>query len=126
MRRGNVNVHRDQGITERFNRTLSERLFSFQFSQEMNLTEGKRSREWVKRVPEVAAALNHEETRLIGRKPTDEIKEKVVDAKPSTKYPRPVEQKEKRIDYSVRVRYLFAPGELEGESKRAADLIWSF
>ena len=27
IRRGNVNVHRDQGIVERFNRSLSERLF---------------------------------------------------------------------------------------------------
>ena len=80
-----MNVHRDQGIAERFNRTLSERLFSFQYSQEMNLTEGERSREWVKRLPEVVAALNHEETRLTGGKHIDEIKEKVVDAKPSTK-----------------------------------------
>ena len=37
IRRGNVNVHRDQGIVERFKRTLGERLFSFQFSQEMNM-----------------------------------------------------------------------------------------
>ena len=36
IRRGNPNVHRDQGIVERFNRTLGERLFSFQYSQEMN------------------------------------------------------------------------------------------
>ena len=29
MRRGNVNVHRDQGIVERFNCVLGERLFSY-------------------------------------------------------------------------------------------------
>ena len=34
IRRGNVNVHRDQGIVERFNRTLSERRFSFQYSRD--------------------------------------------------------------------------------------------
>ena len=64
IRRGNVNVHRDQGIVERFNRSLSERLFSFQYSQEMNLKSGERSREWVKRLPEVISALNREKTRL--------------------------------------------------------------
>ena len=32
IRRGNVNVHRDQGIVERFNQTLGERLFTFQYS----------------------------------------------------------------------------------------------
>ena len=57
IRRGNVNVHRDQGIVERFNRSLSERLFSFQYSQEMNLKSGERSTEWVKRLPEVVSAL---------------------------------------------------------------------
>ena len=43
IRRGNVNVQRDQGIVERFNRTLGERLFTFQYSQEMNFKEIKRS-----------------------------------------------------------------------------------
>ena len=57
IRRGNVKVHRDQGIVERFNKTLSERLFSFQYSQEMNLKSGERSTEWVKRLPEVVSAL---------------------------------------------------------------------
>ena len=125
IRRGNVNVHRDQGIVERFNRTLSERLFSFQYSQEMNLKSGERSTEWVKRLPEVVSALNSEKTRLTGRRPVDAIKEKVVDAKSIAHYSRPVGKKEKRLDSSVNVRYLFAPGELEGGGKRATDPNWS-
>ena len=124
IRRGNVNVHRDQGIVERINRSLSERLFSFQYSQEMNLKSGERSTEWVKRLPEVVSALNREKTRLTGRRPVDAIKEKVVDAKSST-FSRPVGKKEKRLDSSVNVRYLFAPGELEGGGRRATDPNWS-
>ena len=47
IRRGNVNIHRDQGIIEQFNRTLGEHLFTFQYSPEMNFTYGKRSTdEW--------------------------------------------------------------------------------
>ena len=101
-------------IVERFNKTLSKRLFSFQYSQEMNLKSGERSTEWVKRLPEVVSALNHEKTRLTGRRPVDAIKEKAINAKSSTLYSRPVGKKEKRLDSSVNVRYLFAPGELEG------------
>ena len=122
IRRGIVNVHRDQGIVERFNRTLGEWLFSFQYSQEMNMKSGKRSTEWVKRLPEVVSALNREKTRLTEKRPVDAIKEKVVDAKSST---RPVGKKEKRLDSSVNVRYLFAPGELEGGGRRATDPNWS-
>ena len=84
IRRRNVNVHRDQGIVKRFNRTLGERLFTFQYSLEMNFKEVKRSTEWAKRLPEVILALNSEATRLTGKKPVDAIKEKVVDAKSST------------------------------------------
>ena len=113
IRRGNVNVHRDQGIVERFNQSLSERLFSFQYSQEMNLKSGERCTEWVKRLPEVVSALNREKNA---------IKEKVVEAKSST-FSRV--GKEKRLDSSVNVRYLFAPGELEGGGKRATDPNWS-
>ena len=122
IRRGNVNVHRNQGIVERFNRSLSERLFSFQYSQEINLKSGKRSREWVKRLPEVVSALNHEKTRLTGKRPVDAIKDKVVEAKSST-FSRG--KNEKRLDSSVNVRYLYAPGELEGGGKRATDPNWS-
>ena len=124
IRRGNVNVHRDQGIVEKFNRSLSERLFSFQYSQEMNLKSGERSTEWVKRLPEVVSALNREKTRLTGRRPVDAIKEKVINAKSST-FSRPVGKKEKRLDSSVNVRYLFAPGELEAGGRRATDPNWS-
>ena len=125
IRRGNVNVHRDQGIVERFNRTLGERLFSFQNSQEMKKESGERSTEWVKRLPEVVSALNREKTRLTEKRPVDAINEKVVDAKSSTLYSRPVGKNEKRLDSSVNVRYLFAPGELEGGGRRATDPNWS-
>ena len=125
IRRGNVNVHRDQGIVERFNRSLSERLFSFQYSQEMNLKSGERSREWVSRLPEVISALNREKTRLTEKRPVDAIKEKTINAKSSTFYSRPVGKNEKRLDSSVNMRYLFAPGEFEGGEKRATDPNWS-
>ena len=125
IRRGIVNVHRDQGIVERFNRSLSERLFSFQYIQEINLKSGERSTEWVKRLPEVVSALNREKTRLTEKRPVDAIKEKVVDAKSSTFYSRPIGKNEKRLDSSVNVRYLFVPGELEGEGRRATDPNWS-
>ena len=77
VRRENVNVHRDQGIVERFTRTLSERLFSYQYSQEMNFRSAERSREWVKSLPKVVLALNGEKTRLTGKKPVEAIKEKL-------------------------------------------------
>ena len=125
IRRGNVNVRRDQGIVERFSRTLGERLFSFQYSQEMNMKSGERSTEWVKRLPEVVSALNSEKTRLTGKRPVDSIKEKTINAKSSTFYSRPVGKNEKRLVSSVNVRYLYAPGELEGGGRRATDPNWS-
>ena len=91
----------------------------------MNLKSGKRSREWVKRLPEVVSALNREKTRLTEKKSVDSIKGKVINSKSSTFYSRPVGKKEKRLDSSVNVRYLFAPGELEGGGKRATDPNWS-
>ena len=125
IRRGHPEIHRDQAIVERFNRTLAERLFGHQYAVEMRLPEGQRSTEWVKRLPSVVSALNNQVTRLIGMKPAAAIKEKNVYAEPSTKYLRPVGVNEKRLPSTVMVRYLYQPGELEGGTKRATDPIWS-
>ena len=100
IRRGRTEIHRDQAIVERFNRTLAERLFGHQYAVEMLLPEGKRSTEWVKRLPDVSS-------------------------QPSTKYNRPVGAKEKKLPPLINVRYLYQPGELEGGTKRATDPIWS-
>jgi len=43
IRRGRTEIHRDQAIVERFNRTLAERLFGHQYAVEMLLPEGHRS-----------------------------------------------------------------------------------
>ena len=125
IRRGRTEIHRDQAIVERLNRTLAERLFGHQYAVEMLLPEGKRSTEWVKRLPNVVSALNNEVTSLIGKKPAVAIKEKEVFSKPSTKYNRPVGLNEKKLPPLINVRYLYQPGELEGGTKRATDPIWS-
>ena len=96
IRRGRVDIHRDQAIVERFNRTLAERLFGHQYAVEMRLPSDKRSTEWVKRLPDVVSAINNEETRLTGKKPAVAIKEKAVSAKPATPYSRPVGANEKK------------------------------
>ena len=68
IRRGRTEIHRDQAIVERFNRTLEERLFGYQYVVEMLLPEGQRSTAWFKRLPEVVSALNNEVASLIGNK----------------------------------------------------------
>ena len=83
IRRSRTEIHRDQAIVERFNRTLAERLFGHQYAMEMLLPEGKRSTEWVKRLPDVVSALNNEVTSLIGKKPDVAIKEKSVSPLPT-------------------------------------------
>ena len=89
------------------------------------MKSSERSREWVKRLPEVVKALNNEVTRLTGKKPVDSIRESVVGGKSSTTSSRVVGLKERRLDASVNVRYLFSVGELEGGQKRATDPNWS-
>ena len=126
VRRGRVDIYRDQGIVERWNRTLAERLFGHQYAQEMRLPLGQRSTEWVARLPSVVAALNGEVTRLTGKKPSDAIKAKTVAQKPSSVVPdRPVGLKEQKLSSGVGVRYLYQPGELEGGRRRATNPVWS-
>ena len=125
IRRGHPEIHRDQAVVERFNRTLAERLFGYQYVVEMRSNEGQRSTEWLKRLPSVVSALNNQVTRLIGMKPAAAIKEKAVVSQPATKYLRPVGKNEKKLPSIVLVRYLYQPGELEGGTKRATDPIWS-
>ena len=97
VRRGRVDNHRDQGIVERFNRTLAEKLFGHQYAQEMLLAaqapataQAQRSSEWVTRLPDVVAALNGEVTRLIGKRPSEAIHRKAVSARPAAPARRPV------------------------------------
>ena len=126
IRRGRTEIHRDQAIVERFNRTLAERLFGYQYAVEMNMKNSdKRSTEWVKRLPEVVSALNSEVTRLIGKKLAEAIKEKSVYSKPATPYSRTVGLNEKKLTPQVNVGYLYQPGELEGGGRKATDPIWS-
>jgi len=116
-RRGRVDPHRDQGIVERFNRTLAERLFGHQYAQEMLLTargSSERSAEWVARLPAVVATLNNEPTRLIGKKPSETIKARSVAQKPSDPAGRSIGLQEPLLSSSALVRYLYQPGELEG------------
>ena len=40
IRRGRTEIHRDQAIVERFNRTLAERLFGYQYATTTTKDEG--------------------------------------------------------------------------------------
>ena len=126
VRRGERDLHRAQGIVERWNRTLAERLFGHQYAQEMRLPEGARSTEWVARLPAVVKALNDEVTRTTGKKPSAAIKVKKVAQNPSLPAARPVGLKEQKLPSEANYRYLYQPGELEGGRRRATDPVWSF
>ena len=65
IQRGDPSRHRSQGIVERFNRTLADRLFSYQYHKELE-DPSKSSQECVSRLQNVVSVLNNEKTRLIG------------------------------------------------------------
>ena len=46
IQHGDPSQHRSQGIVERFNRTLADRLFSYQYQNELE-DPSKSNREWV-------------------------------------------------------------------------------
>ena len=78
IQRGDPSQHRSQGIVERFNKTLADRLFAYQYNKEFE-DPSKSNREWVSRLQNVVSALNNEKTRLIGMKPVDAIKQTLVE-----------------------------------------------
>ena len=90
IRRDRKEIHRDQAIVERFNRTLAERLFGYQYAKELE-NPHKRNKEWVKRLSEIKA-LNAEM-----KKAPPIVTRKVDDA----------------VCPNASVRYLYQPGELE-------------
>ena len=107
---GDPSQHRSQGIVERFNRTLADRLFSYQYHKELE-DSLKSNREWVSRLQNVVSALNNEKTRLIGMEPVNAIKQTLV----KQGFSQPAkEHEEKLLDVGMKVRYLYEPGELEG------------
>ena len=142
MKRHNVIIERSeagnlraQAFVERANRTLSERLFSFQYGKEMSSDDNERSREWVGRLPAVLKSMNNELTRLTGKEPQEVLKSKQISINvlkelrsesKIPKYNRPVGFDEVRLSPFSKVRYLVAPGEYEGgEKRRATDPVWS-
>ena len=127
IQHGDLSKHCSQGIVERFNRTLADRLFTYQYHKELE-DPSKSNRELVSRLQNVVSALNNEKTRLIGMKPVDAIKQTLVEqgfSQPAKEY------EEKLLDVGIKVRYLYKPGELEGyqykgeRRKRSTDPIWS-
>ncbi|EDO33121.1 predicted protein [Nematostella vectensis] len=124
IQRSEAKNHKAQSVAQRANRTLSERLYSHQYAQEM-LSENERSREWVKRLPKVLEAINSKPRRISGKEPDKAVGLKEVDVKPA-EYKRSVGLDEVRLPPAVKVRYLLAPGEDEGgDNRRATDPVWS-
>ena len=78
IQHGYPSQHRSQGIVERFNRTLADRLFTYQYHRKLE-DPSKSNREWVSRLQNVVSSLNNEKTRLIGMKPVDAIKQTLVE-----------------------------------------------
>ena len=72
IQRSEAGNHRAQAFVERANRTLSEKLFSHQYAQEM--VSDDRSRLWVKRLPGILKTLNNTPTRITGKEPDKAIK----------------------------------------------------
>ena len=95
---------------ERFNGTLADRLFTYQYHKELEVPS-ESNREWVSRLQNVVSSLNNEKTRLIGMRPIDAIKQTLVEQG----FSQPVkEYEEKLLNVGTKVRYLYEPGELEG------------
>lgn len=80
---------------------------------------------WVKRLPNVVAALNHQVHTVDGEKACRHNQGPTVFTQPLTPYQRPVEEAEETLPSNVEVRFLLFPGELEGVERRATDPNWA-
>ena len=128
IQRGEPGNHRAQAFAERANRTIAERLYSHQYAQEMLMDEG-RSRVWETRLRRVIAAINREPRRILANEtPVEGVDEDEVNLR-NVRYRHPIGPDEVRLPPGVMVRYLFRPGEDEGEGISntvcATDPIWS-
>lgn len=104
-------------FVERFNKTLSEKLFAHQYAEEIKTKVT--NREWVDRLPGVIESLNSQETRMIGMKPIDAIKKETVKQPEYEAIP-------EDLSIDDLVRFLYKPGEAENDTRyRATDPIWS-
>ena len=56
IQHGDPSQHRSQGIVERFNRTLADRLFTYQYHKELE-DPSKSNREWISRLQNVVSTL---------------------------------------------------------------------
>ena len=102
IQRGEPSQHRSQGIVKRFNRTLADRLFTYQYHKELE-DPSKSNRECVSRLQNVVSSSNNEKTKLIGMNPADAIKQTLAEQG----FSQPIkEYKEKLLDVGTKVRYL--------------------
>ena len=112
--------HNFTAFVERFNKTLGERLFKAQDTQELQ-NPTKDSKIWVKYLQKAVSRLNSEKTRMLGMTPTKAVKLDNVELKIKP-YP-----EEKVLSEGDLYRYLYRPGELEGgQQRRATDMVWSW
>ena len=62
---------------ERFDGTLADRLFSYQYHKELE-DQSKSNKVWVSRLQNVGSALNNDKNRLTEMKPIDATKQTLV------------------------------------------------
>ena len=112
--------HNFTAFIERFNKTLGERLFKAQDTQELQ-NPTKDSKIWVKYLQKAVNRLNNEKTRMLGMTPARAVKLEHVELNIKA-YP-----KEDTLPVDGFYRFLYQPGELEGgQQRRATDMIWSW